>query len=542
MAFSIKCSLVRLSIAFPPVPPLHYYSGSQLVARLVTFGLNLITTRFLTPAAYGVAAVQFHLLNTIILFLSREGFRRGCLRADPSDPKATSKVIGVSLLTIPIGFFLSLVICGGVLLRSSSQDPSYRFSILLQGAAALLELLSEPAYNLATVRLWFGMRVGGEAAANIGKAVVTLTCLQHGIPPVLAFSYGQIAFAGSLLVIYAVCFALRSPGRLRVLPEAHLDNEIIRISSTFALQAGGKLLLAEGSKAALAVATPLQEQGVYGLVTNLGSLVVRTIFQPFEEIAFVAFSRPIGSDVASLHERAVLLSSLCRGISLLGAVAAAFGPAFSHLALLILYGQRWVNSGAPTALALYSAYVALLAVNGILEAFVHAVADGRGLRRANIALAVLSLLHIALSTVAVKSGGAVGLLLADGANMALRIAYCLQFCASFFKGIGGMQVWKLLPSMQTLGVLGVSFIATQVSQLVFMPEGSFLADWVRDAWPVSPLLLVGPGLLTPGMRASAHVGIGVACLASVSIAVYSGERDAVQKLLKIKSKPVVKKE
>jgi len=209
---------------------------------------------------------------------------------------------------------------------------------------------------------------------------------------------------------------------------------------------------------------------------------------------------------------------------------------------LILYGQRWVNSGAPTALALYSAYVALLAVNGILEAFVHAVADGRGLRRANIALAVLSLLHIALSTVAVKSGGAVGLLLADGANMALRIAYCLQFCASFFKGIGGMQVWKLLPSMQTLGVLGVSFIATQVSQLVFMPEGSFLADWVRDAWPVSPLLLVGPGLLTPGMRASAHVGIGVACLASVSIAVYSGERDVVQKLLKIKSKPVVKKE
>ena len=32
-------------------------------------------------------------------------------------------------------------------------------------------------------------------------------------------------------------------------------------------------------------------QGVYGLVTNLGSLVVRLLFQPFEEAAFLAFSR-----------------------------------------------------------------------------------------------------------------------------------------------------------------------------------------------------------------------------------------------------------
>ena len=29
-----------------------------------------------------VAAVQFHLINSTILLLSREGFRRGCLRAE----------------------------------------------------------------------------------------------------------------------------------------------------------------------------------------------------------------------------------------------------------------------------------------------------------------------------------------------------------------------------------------------------------------------------------------------------------------------------
>ena len=39
-------------------------------------------------------------------------------------------------------------------------------------------------------------------------------------------------------------------------------------------------------------------QGVYGLVTNLGSLVVRLLFQPFEEAAFLAFSRTAGSSSA----------------------------------------------------------------------------------------------------------------------------------------------------------------------------------------------------------------------------------------------------
>ena len=45
----------------------------------------------------------------------------------------------------------------------------------------------------------------------------------------------------------------------------------------------------------MATAQSAYDQGVYGLVTNLGSLVVRTLFQPFEEAAFTAFSKSGGS-------------------------------------------------------------------------------------------------------------------------------------------------------------------------------------------------------------------------------------------------------
>ncbi len=41
------------------------------------------------------------------------------------------------------------------------------------------------------------------------------------------------------------------------------------------------------------------------------------------------------------------------------------------------YGQRWSHTDAPQALGVYCAYILLLAVNGILEAFVHATARSR---------------------------------------------------------------------------------------------------------------------------------------------------------------------
>lgn len=54
-----------------------------------------------------------------------------------------------------------------------------------------------------------------------------------------------------------------------------LDNH----ASALHLQAATKLLLAEGSKVVMVASQSSYSQGIYGLVSNLGSLVVRTIFQ-----------------------------------------------------------------------------------------------------------------------------------------------------------------------------------------------------------------------------------------------------------------------
>ncbi len=80
-------------------------------------------------------------------------------------------------------------------------------------------------------------------------------------------------------------------GRLEVAADQLQHNTPVDLSLVVVLPQAEKLVLAEGSKLAMVAVESAYNQGVYGLVSNLGSLVVRTLFQPFEEVAFVAFSR-----------------------------------------------------------------------------------------------------------------------------------------------------------------------------------------------------------------------------------------------------------
>ena len=76
---------------------------------------------------------------------------------------------------------------------------------------------------------------------------------------------------------------------------------------------------------------------------------------------------------------------------LAGLLAVAFGPAYTYMLLRLVYGQRWSETEAPKALAVYCLYILLLAVNGILEAFVHAVANSRCAYRALLCLLACTL-------------------------------------------------------------------------------------------------------------------------------------------------------
>jgi len=118
-----------------------------------------------------------------------------------------------------------------------------------------------------------------------------------------------------------------------------------------------------------------------------------------QEAAFVTFARKqttAQTSIIQLHaQESRIFSLLLKVAILLGLIVGLNGPQYSQLALRILYGNRWAEAdGATAALACFAVMISILAVNGITEAFVHAVMTPKELASANLVLLISSVLNV----------------------------------------------------------------------------------------------------------------------------------------------------
>jgi oligosaccharide translocation protein RFT1 len=130
--------------------------GLQLCSRLLTFVLNQALLRLASPQAYGTAAIQFELILSTILFLSREGVRNALLRAWPRDTTIhdcdgrVPALTNLSILPIILGLPLSLattIVYGTLTSIGTSRQPYFHVALSTYVFAALIELCSEPMHN-----------------------------------------------------------------------------------------------------------------------------------------------------------------------------------------------------------------------------------------------------------------------------------------------------------------------------------------------------------------------------------------------------------
>jgi len=171
----------------------------QLLTRLLTFTLNQSLVRIAPPEVFGTASIQFDLICSTVLFLSREGIRNALLRGD-------NKGNGVALAGIPV--WLGLVVSGivtTIYLRGSSASTKnqvdFHLSLALYLVSAILELLIEPLYikTLRMVPPKLRVRVQAEGGMAIVKAVITFSnLLIRPDRPLLGFALGQIGGAAWL--------------------------------------------------------------------------------------------------------------------------------------------------------------------------------------------------------------------------------------------------------------------------------------------------------------------------------------------------------
>ncbi|KAI9681117.1 MAG: Oligosaccharide translocation protein rft1 [Caeruleum heppii] len=403
-------------------------------------------------------------------------------------------VINLSYIPIILGIPIALSL-GGIYLRSATNaildTPYIHLSLLLFGIAAILELLTEPCFAVVQQKMRYRIRAGAESAATVSRCAVTCGCAwafasrwggrgaEGGGKDVgvLPFALGQMAYAVVLLLVYGwKHWEMASREGFSLFPRSissrhpppylltYFSPSLLHLSLSLSLQSGVKHILTQGDTLLIGALASLEDQGVYALASAYGGLIARMLFQPIEETSRALFANllaPSSSEVSSPHpskttsntrllSATTLLTTLTHLYLLLGLLALTLGPPILPLLLTLLTGPRWSTSGAGPVLALYSYYIPLLALNGISEAFIAAVATPEELHRQSVAMFGFSVVFAGAGALFLKglAWGARGLVWANVVGMAGRIVWSALFIERFLKKRGAeVKIGEVLPSV-----------------------------------------------------------------------------------------------
>ncbi|XP_075229849.1 man(5)GlcNAc(2)-PP-dolichol translocation protein RFT1 [Lycorma delicatula] len=474
----------------------------QILSRSLTFLMNAFVLRHISQAVIGVMNVRLLLLESTILFLSREAFRRACLSKTVDHNWV--QVINLLWLTVPLCCTLCLFF-GWIWLSvletpSSSITPHYRIGVWAIAISCVIEMCVEPLYLVSQAFLFVKLRVVMDTICLLIRSV-TFTTIVLWWPDgaVVAFSTAQIV----AVIAYAVCyycyfshyikqrkkndastvdddFPFTSLSQfLPNLPssgEQVVDWKLCILTWSFIKQGVLKQLLTEGERYIMTLFSILSfyEQGVFDVVNNLGSLAARFLFRPIEESAYFYFSQLVHRDIPiseqnvdQINEASTVLKQLLRTVVSIGLVVLAFGQAYTRLALLLYGGSKLAIGLAPMLLRTHCFAILFIAINGTAEGYVLATMDAKQLDRFNHWMAILSVGFLLVSWLFTTLFGSVGFILANCCNMIARITHSILFIKHQYKDTQFRPLDGIIPGKLFSVALITSFIITFLSEVYF---------------------------------------------------------------------------
>lgn len=518
----------------------------QVASRALTFAVNQILLRFLSPELLGVSA-QLELFSISVLYFARESLRVALQR----QAHGTQAVVNLSYLAVFFGTPLAYLLALSWLQSDTPSVPFFTEALIVYCLATFLELLSEPSFSAVQQKLLYKIRASAESSATLlrcfGTCGSAILANQAGLDiGVLPFAIGQLMYATGLLVVYTYqTWPVATADGFSLFPERtpatkenptflnYFSVPLLRLTGSLTVQSSLKYVLTQGDSILITTLASLADQGAYALASNYGGLVARMLFQPIEESSRNMFAKlcantqSVGDAKGSrelkkteeqhqnLSQASRVLSTILHLYAIISLFAVTLGPTLAPLLLSIVAGRKWSASSASEVLSTYCYYIPFLAFNGVTEAFVAAVATNKELHTQSVYMGVFFALFAgsAWIFIAQLSLGGSGVVLANTVNMGLRILWNTWFIKKFFGSRGSeFSILQTLPSVTAvapavvvptlirlkpgigyvsrLGVFGelvsMGVIAGLYACHVFWFERQFLLDCYRMLRPSRP--------------------------------------------------------
>jgi len=444
---------------------------SAVISKVLNFSSNIIITRVIGNQVLGTGSLRLNdLLFLAPQVLAFEGLRRAVYRST-NDKQS---LINLSWVAVPVAFIFALFFSTWMFLYPPSEmthtrQLSYHNSILYTIFAIVIASITEPVFIIAQSELRIKLRANIEIISVFGKCLSMLYLCIYSKQHLEAFAISNLIYtliACGCYWGYFIGVVGRAPLPKRAVA---IDNNMKSTVAVFWRQSLQKWLLENGEKVVLAFMGNATQQGVYVIVERLGSIVVRLVLQPVEEMTITTLGKLRGQ--RHIFRNWFLL------LTFVGLTFACYASAYVHLLLHVLYGNAISNTtSAPFALSWYCVYVLFMAVNGMLEAFVQATASLVDISHYNRWMLLFTLIYMCAVLCLLPLFGAAGLIMANILKMLCRIVVCSLYYTR------DMSLPSLLPDVRVLVLCVISFILTQCSALYI-----YNLNW----WRVCIHILVG---------------------------------------------------
>lgn len=471
----------------------------QILFRCVTFIINAWVIRNVGHEVLGIMNVRLLLLESTILFLSREPFNRACL--GQKDQLNWSQIMNQIWLSVPISAALSLIFVYVWLNLLPLGHPEHAFQYTIGcwsvALSCVLELCSANMALVAQLFCFVKLKIIIDTLHIFVRAILFVSIIMYDSSMALiAFSVAQMGSIATVVISYYVFFywyiknkPLHAKGALKskfltknVLDKLYENMDDFQFDSlkdffpqwlgnvsetfnktlsaltiSFAKQGVVKQVLTEGEKYVMSISPVLSfsEQATYDVVNNLGSLAARFIFRPIEDSSYFYFTQMVNrelplikQDHTKIQESCVVLSQVCKTVTSIGLVVLVFGQSYARTLLLLYGGEAFVASGLPVQLLRsHCLAIVLLAVNGVTECYTFATMTSAQLNSYNYLMVFFSISFLLLSYVLTYIFGPVGFIISNCVNMFARIVHSVHFIGSKYKGtdyrpLDGLYVGK----------------------------------------------------------------------------------------------------
>jgi oligosaccharide translocation protein RFT1 len=560
---------------------------TTIVIRSISFiGTQYCIRTFHTPITLGTN-VQFELIMTAILFLSREGFRLAITQNTTSITSSnTNKTTaaakeknndlqlggsGVALLTIPVTLVMSILALAGhyyycsLYIRNSSTTiqnvEEYKIAGLLYCIAAFIEGCGEPVVLYTLQNLSVTEKASAEGIATIVKTLTTIASMNHTKfihQPLIVLGMAQIMYAMTYCsVLYGTIY--QRGHWLRVIPlygkspstptTIWWHTPTMRLVVLFTIQGILKFILTEGDRIILSIVADNYNQGLYALGCAYGGLAARLLLQPMEETSRLLYSRLANisssdnatngtSSDGNKHakrtnkEPSVLEVSytvLVKMVLYIGLTFCCLGVNYTYILLNILAGRVWGNNPeAVGVLSGFCVYTAFLAWNGMTEAFVYGISQtAYDIGRLGIAHTVTGGLFALIAPVAVTQYGTIGLVASNCITMIARIGFSVYFAARYFSHKEGTTIPHTIIRLLRQMIPEPMVLALFIIAFFGTQQSSHRMMLTIDADKIVPTSL-------PWFRlAFEHIGVGVTFAVGIISLAYSLEKDFLQSVRKL---------